>query len=73
MKSITELIDEFIRDTGEARLETRNGRAGVIFLDEMQWIPLADLGYNELLGFYQISQFPGAESQASVRTGDDDA
>lgn len=71
MKTIDQLIDEYIEGTGDARRETRNGRAGVTFLDEMQWIPLADLGYNELLGFYQISQFPAAENKALPYGGND--
>jgi hypothetical protein len=64
MKHINEMVDEYVRDSGLARREMRDGQAGVMFFDEMEWMPLTDLGYNKDFGFYRISQLPGVTNEA---------
>lgn len=66
---IQDLISEFIQDTGLARLETlRNGERGVRFLDEGEFIPWHDLGFNSTYGFYRLSALPGVENEAEYAT-----
>lgn len=64
MQPIQEMIQDYIRDTGQAHLEHRNGYHGVVFHDEDEFIPLADLGYNQQIGFYRLSRFPDEENQS---------
>lgn len=65
-KSVDTMIDEYIRDTGTAKRVYQGGRAGVIFLDEGEFIPLTDLGYNTNIGFYRISRFPDVKNEAET-------
>lgn len=58
MKTIREMIEEFISTTGEAHLENRADGEWVVFHDEGESIPLSDLAYNATLGFFQVSLFP---------------
>ena len=53
-----EVVAEQVQ-SGNARLEYRQGKQGVLFLDEQQFIPLDDLAYSSDLGLYQKSKFPG--------------
>lgn len=55
--SIRELVEQYIRETGQARLTELDGQPAVEFLDEGEVIPLADLAYSSELGFYRRSQF----------------
>lgn len=64
MKNIREHIREYEAETGLAGRTVQNGRAGVLFLDEDEFIPFADLGLNHDLGFYRLSQFPDATNEA---------
>jgi hypothetical protein len=65
MKSIREMIDQYISETGEAHLEHRRGEGfGVVFHDEGQFILLSDLAYNSKLGFFQVSLFPDQPREA---------
>ena len=56
--SAKKAVQEFIKEGGQARIETRDGVEGVLFLDEMYFIPLENLGYNSELGFFNTSIFP---------------
>lgn len=61
MKTIRQMIIEFIRDTGEAILV--NDEMAVNFLDSGETIALVDLGYNHEYGFFQLSLFPGVKNE----------
>lgn len=39
----------------------RDGRAGILFHDENEFIPFDDLNYNNKYGYYRLSQFPDLE------------
>lgn len=65
MNNIRDMIEQYVRDTGQAHIEIRAGLAGVIFHDESEFIPFADLGYDRQLGFYRLSDFPDVLSQAN--------
>lgn len=41
-----------------AELVIHDGEAGVLFLDENEFIPFADLNYSRELGYFRISLFP---------------
>lgn len=52
------LIRTYIQETGMARLtQTTDGQPAVLFLDEDELVPLADLAYSDELGFYRKSLF----------------
>lgn len=55
--SIRELVERYIRETGQARLTELDGEPAVEFLDEGEVIPLSDLAYSSELGFYRRSLF----------------
>lgn len=55
--SILELVEQYIRETRQARLTEMDGEPAVEFLDEGEIIPLADLAYSSELGFYRRSLF----------------
>lgn len=59
MNNIRELIEQYIRETGQARLTELGGEPAVEFLDEHQIILLSDLAYSSDLGFYRKSRFGG--------------
>lgn len=63
-KTIEQMLDEYIQESRMGRYETKNGRKGIVFLDENQWIPIDDLGYSRELGFYQLSLFPHVQNEA---------
>lgn len=47
-----------------ARIVVRDTVPGVQFdADDHEFIPLSDLGYNQALGYYRLSVFPGAISE----------
>lgn len=58
--TILEHIKQSIAGGMPARLEIHDGKPGVLFLDEYEFIPLDDLNYNEKMGYFQISLFPDA-------------
>ena len=62
--TIEQMVTATIRDTGEAEITGQEGQRGVLFFDEGEFIPFADLGYNSRLGFYRLSQFPDVENEA---------
>jgi hypothetical protein len=64
LSQIEVMILRFIWDGGPARLDYSGDKAGVIFLDEGEFIPFDDLGFNREYGFYQLSAFPGVENGA---------
>lgn len=64
MQNIRDHVREYAQETGLTLRTVQNGQAGALFLDEKQFIPFADLGYNRKLGFYQISQFPDVQNEA---------
>lgn len=65
-ENIRDLVLQYINDTpGAARFDVQAGRAGVTFLDENEFIPLADLAYSSEIGFYRLSQFPDVEPQTT--------
>lgn len=57
MSDIRILVEQYIRETGQARLTELDGTPAVEFLDEGEVIPLADLAYSSELGFYRKSLF----------------
>lgn len=60
MTTIIDHIRQSITEGMPARLDIRKGEQGVLFLDENEFISLDDLNYNSQLGYFRISQFPGA-------------
>ena len=48
-----------------ARFDVQGAAAGVLFEDEQEFIPLADLGYSSELGYYRVSAFPDALSETT--------
>lgn len=67
-KYIQDLISDYIQDSGMARLETVDGVRGVLFLDENEFIPWRDLGYNSTYGFYRLSHLPNVENETEYAT-----
>lgn len=67
-KYIQDMISDYIQEGGMARLETVDGVGGVLFMDEGEFIPWRDLGYNPTYGFYRLSHLPGVENQAEYAT-----
>lgn len=62
MDNIRNLILNYINETPDAaRFDVRGGVAGVVFTDEDEFIPLADLAYNSQIGFYRLSELPDVE------------
>lgn len=57
MMNIRDMVEQYIRETGQARLAELDGQAVVEFLDEGEVIPLSDLAYSSELGFYRKSLF----------------
>lgn len=47
-----------IHDGLSATFAQQEGKAGVIFHDENEFIPFDDLNYNSEYGYYRLSQFP---------------
>lgn len=64
---IQQLISEYAQETGLARVETR-GVGGVLFLDEMEFIPWADLGFNSTYGFFRLSALPDVPNETEYAT-----
>lgn len=52
-----------IRTGLPARYDVQAEDPGVLFLDEGEFIPFADLGYNSRLGYYRMSAFPNVVSE----------
>ncbi len=44
------------------RIIERDGQPGILFLDENEFIPFSDLGYNSEIGFFSKSRFPDVKS-----------
>lgn len=65
---IQDMISEYIQETGLARVETRGGVGGVLFLDENQFIPWDNLGFSRLYGFFQKSVLQDVEDEAEYAT-----
>lgn len=65
---IQDMISEYIQETGLARVETRGGVGGVLFLDENEFIPWGDLGFSRLYGFFRRSVLHDVESEAEYAT-----
>lgn len=65
---IQDEISKYIQETGLARLETRDGVRGVLFLDENQFIPWADLGLSRIYGFFQKSVLQDVEDETEYAT-----
>jgi len=62
---IASVIQQYIEESGQAHWITRdNGEIGVVFHDENEFIPLADLGVSKQLGFYRLSLFPSTTNDA---------
>lgn len=67
-KNIRDMIEEYIRDTGEAHFEHRQGEGyGVVFHDENEFFLLSDLAYNSSLGFFRASRFPDEPREAEYQ------
>lgn len=62
---IEKMIVDFIREDGPAQCGFQGDEDGVMFLDEHEFIPWSDLGYNSDLGFYRLSLFPDVENEAA--------
>ena len=64
MNKIEQMAQDYIRDTGMARLLTRSDIPYFLFLDTYELIRLDDLGYNSAYGFYRLSKFPNVVNEA---------
>lgn len=64
--TIQEMIEQHIQQYGTAAavVATVDDIEGVIFMDEGEFIPFYDLGYNRELGFYRLSLFPDVQNEA---------
>ncbi len=56
--NIREQAQRYIEETGAAHLETRDEREGVVFHDEMEFVPLSELRYDAILGFHRRDDIP---------------
>jgi hypothetical protein len=56
--NIRDHIRSAIHDGLPAAFAQQKGEAGVTFHDENEFIPFADLNYNNEYGYYRLSQFP---------------
>lgn len=65
--NIREHVLDFLRDNGAGEIVERDGRAGILFLDEREFIPFSDLAYNDSLGYFRTSQFPTADRETDNR------
>lgn len=62
--TIAELAAQYCQDDPMlGRLETREGQWGIVFLDEHEFIPFAELGYHHDFGFFRLGNLAGVESQ----------
>ena len=59
--NIRDHIRRSISDGLAAEFAQRDGKAGVIFHDENEFIPFDDLNYNNAYGYFRISQLPNIE------------
>lgn len=62
-ENIREAVKRHIYDSGAAEFAVQDGRSGVIFLDENEFIPFDDLGYNVNYGFFRQSALPNVASE----------
>lgn len=58
MDNITDHVTRYIHQTEGAHYAVQNGQSGVVFHDEGEFIPLADLALSTDLGFFRRSLFP---------------
>ena len=58
--NIREQVQRYIDESGLAHLETRDEVNGVVFHDEMEFIPLSELQYDAILGFNRRASCPAA-------------
>lgn len=66
---IEELARQYCReDPHLGRLIDKDGQPGILFLDEHEFIPFTDLGYNAELGFFRRSVFPDQPTEGEVRS-----
>lgn len=70
--NIHESIQQYIDEGGMGRLATVDGRDGVVFLDENEFIPFDDLGYNRDLGYFRLSAFPQQKNEHGDESPRDD-
>lgn len=56
--NVTDHVTRYIHQTDGAHYDVQNGQSGVVFHDEGEFIPLADLALSEELGFFRRSLFP---------------
>lgn len=56
--NIRDHIRKAIHEGLLAQFTQQNGRAGILFHDEGEFIPFDDLNYNSTYGYYRLSQFP---------------
>ena len=58
-------VDNYIESGGDAKKIQINGEWGVLF-DEQTFIPWGNMGYNEDIGFYDVTQRPDLWDEAGV-------
>ncbi len=61
---IASVLQQHRDSGGQAAWRNRNGIDGILWTDENQWMPLADIGVNKQIGFYQLSVFPDQRNDA---------
>jgi hypothetical protein len=66
---IAGILQRFCDETDDAHWEMRDTRWGIVFHDEMEWLPIDDIGYNRDLGFFSISRLPRIINEASLDAG----
>lgn len=54
-----------IRHKMPARFDVQAGAAGIVFEDENEFIPFADLGYNPEYGYFRMSALPNVASDCT--------
>ena len=56
-------LSKFVREIGGGEIIVKDGKKGYFFPDTRAFILPADLGYNRLIGFYNLSKFPEVENK----------
>ena len=57
-------LSKFVREIGGGEIIVKDGKKGYFFPDTRAFILPADLGYNRLIGFYNLSKFPEVENKS---------
>lgn len=61
--NIRQHVQQAIYSGMQATVTVKNGQSGVVFHDENEFIPFANLAYNRALGYFDRSLFPDEPSE----------